>query len=358
MTTIRFQFTGEPEEAAVYELLIDAFEAEHANVRVQAEAIGGKADHLAKLVTSFAGDEALTSSSSTIREYSQFVRGAMEPIGPQLDDFEVDLGDYYDQPIEAFTFDGELQSACRRTCHHSSFTGIGSCSSVPAWRRPGVDVGGVPPGTLALTGNGHHGLGLEPSLIRLAPFVWGAGGELTDDPESPARFTLDTPAAREAMTFLVELVREDGVVPDETDLAAQDLESRFTSGKLGMLLSSRREVRHSARWRVWTGTWRRCPSAAKRPRSSTPTASVSPGRGDHLDEATQFIAFAGGPTGQGILALGGRTVPSLRSVATGAFLDPAQAPNTTRCSSMGSPSCVGRPCCRRGRRSKTSLPRS
>ena len=48
--------------------------------------------------------------------------------------------------------------------------------------------------------------------------------------------------------------------------------------------------------------------------------------GDHLDEATQFIAFAGGPTGQGILALGGRTVPSSRSVATGAFLDPAQAP--------------------------------
>ena len=110
VTTIRFQFTGEPEEAAVYELLIDAFEAEHANVRVQAEAIGGKADHLAKLVTSFAGDEALRRLPPQLSRVLPVRHcGAMEPIGPQLDDFEVDLGDYYDQPIEAFTFDGELQ---------------------------------------------------------------------------------------------------------------------------------------------------------------------------------------------------------------------------------------------------------
>lgn len=57
-TVIRFQFTGEPEEAAVYDLLIKAFEREHRDIDVRPTAIGKKSDHLAKLVTSFAGGSA------------------------------------------------------------------------------------------------------------------------------------------------------------------------------------------------------------------------------------------------------------------------------------------------------------
>ena len=270
----------------------------------------------------------LTSSSSTIASTPSSSRAARwSRSGHGSTTSSVDLDDYYDQPIEAFTFDGELQCLPQNVS-----------SLVVYWNRILFQRAGLAPPTdewtweefrqaaLALTGDGHHGLGLEPSLIRLAPFVWGAGGELTDDPESPTRFTLDTPAAREAMNFLVGLVREDRVVPDETDLAAQDLESRFTSGKLGMLLSSRREV---PAFREVAGLdWDVAPLPLGREAS---TILHSDGfclarGGDHLDEATQFIAFAGGPTGQGILALGGRTVPSLRSVASGAFLDPAQAP--------------------------------
>ena len=28
-----------------------------------------------------------------------------------------------------------------------------------------------------------HGLGVEPTIIRVAPFVWSNGGELVDDEE-------------------------------------------------------------------------------------------------------------------------------------------------------------------------------
>ena len=53
-----------------------------------------------------------------------------------------------------------------------------------------------------------YGLGVEASLIRLAPFVWSNGGELTHDPDQPTRFTLDTPESREALrNFLACRVR-------------------------------------------------------------------------------------------------------------------------------------------------------
>ena len=50
-----------------------------------------------------------------------------------------------------------------------------------------------------------YGLGVEPSIIRLTPFVWSNGGELVDDEENPTRLTLDTPAAQEAMQAFFDL---------------------------------------------------------------------------------------------------------------------------------------------------------
>jgi multiple sugar transport system substrate-binding protein len=47
----------------------------------------------------------------------------------------------------------------------------------------------------------------------------------------------------------------------------------------------------------------------------------------NIDAAADFTAYATGQQGQTLAALGGRTVPSLMSVAdSGAFLDPTQPP--------------------------------
>jgi outer membrane protein TolC len=44
-----------------------------------------------------------------------------------------------------------------------------------------------------------YGLGVEPAIIRFAPFVWSNRAELVDDEEHPTRFTLDSPAAMSAL---------------------------------------------------------------------------------------------------------------------------------------------------------------
>ena len=327
--TIQFHFTGEPEEAAVYDLLIEAFEKEHDDIDVRPTAYGSKGDLLEHLVTSFAGGSAPDLFLVNYREYAQFVtRGAIDAIGPRLDDQGVDLDEYFDLPIDAFTFDGDLQ------CLPQNISSLVVYWNKVLFERAGLE----PPAAgwtwedfretaIALTGGGLHGLGIEPSMPRLAPFVWGAGGEVVDDAESPSRLTLDTPEARRALEFLVGLVRDDKVVPSETDLAAQGLEDRFTAGKLGMFLSSRREV---PAFREVAGLdWDVAPlPVGDQPATLLHSDGFCLSRGgDHLDAATSFAAFAAGPTGQGILSFGGRTVPSLRAVAESpSFLDPTTAP--------------------------------
>jgi multiple sugar transport system substrate-binding protein len=175
-----------------------------------------------------------------------------------------------------------------------------------------------------------RGAGIDASIVRLAPFVWSAGAEVVDDPESPTRLALDEPAAKAAVRDVVELVRS-GAVPTEEEVAAQDLPTRFVTGKLGMLLSSRREV-PALREVVGLDF-----DVAPLPRRGEPVTilhsdayCLSKGAEDH-DLAGRFVAFATSTQGQTLAALSGRTVPSLRAVAESpVFLDPSRAPSRSQ----------------------------
>lgn len=324
---VTLQLSAEAEEAAVYRTLIAEFERTHPGIRIRMDAIASKSDHIQKLNTLFAGGEPPDLFLVNYREFSQYVaRGAIEPIEPLLD--SVSIEDYYPEPIDAFTYEGQLQcfpqniSSLVVYYNEALFEEAGLQRPADDWtfedfRRA----------ALALTRPGVHGAGIEPSIIRLAPFAWSNGGEIVDDPARPSRFTLEDPATREALEFLVGLVRRQEVVPSERDVAAQDLETRFATGKLGMLLSSRKETpvfreATQLRWDV-----------APLPRSSEPASilhsdayCLSRGSADN-EAAIDFVRFAIGPGGQTITAIGGRTVPSLISVAeSGAFLNPVQPP--------------------------------
>ena len=87
-----------------------------------------------------------------------------------------------------------------------------------------------------------YGLGVEPTIIRFAPFVWSNRGELVDDDENPTRFTLDSAASKSALQQFFELRTLHGVVPPDVEVEAEDDETRFLNGRMGMLLESRRLV--------------------------------------------------------------------------------------------------------------------
>lgn len=63
-----------------------------------------------------------------------------------------------------------------------------------------------------------------------------------DHPAAPTRLALDSPAAREAAQWFVDLQTRHRVVPDAVEEKSESSESRFLNGRLGMFLNSRRGV--------------------------------------------------------------------------------------------------------------------
>ena len=331
---IRFQLSGDPEEIVVYESLVKSFEKANPDITVKMVPITEKDDHLQKLATDFSAGDPPEVFLVNFREYSQFVaRGGVEAIGPHLEHMDISIDDYYEQPVEAFTYEGALQ------CMPQNISSLVVYVNLKLFKAAGVDLPkegwsweDFRAAAVALTKGDVRGAGIEPSIIRLAPFVWSNGGEIVDDPDGPTRFTLDDPAAREALEYFVSLVRDDQVVPTEEEIAAnEDLETMFAAGKLGMLLSSRRDTPEFREVRELK--WDVAPlPVAEQPAGILHSDAYCISEGsDDLDAALEFVSFATGERGETITALGGRTVPSLESVATsGAFLNPAQPPKSSQ----------------------------
>lgn len=172
-----------------------------------------------------------------------------------------------------------------------------------------------------------YGLGMEPSIVRLAPFVWMNGGDLVDDPAAPTALTLAEPATQEALAWFTELQTVHGVVPDAVAEEAESSESRFLNGRLSMIVESRRAVPEFRA--IDAFDWDVAPLPLGQARASVlhSDAYCISAAGQHKDAAWAFVEFANTLAGQTLLAGTGRTVPSRIELAESpVFLDPDAKP--------------------------------
>jgi multiple sugar transport system substrate-binding protein len=175
------------------------------------------------------------------------------------------------------------------------------------------------------------GLGTQASMARVAPFIWQNGGQLVDRPQFPTRLTIMTEQGIEAVQWFVDLGVKHKVMPDPVAEKAENSESRFQSGRLGMYLNSRARV--PAFRRITGFEWDVAPLPHGRQQ-----ATILHSDGFCMAERTRnkaaawaFIEFAMSEEGQTILAGTGRTVPSLKAVAaSSAFLNPSALPRSSR----------------------------
>lgn len=331
---VSFGFWGDPAEFDAYEGLQTQFEASHPAIDVQSQYTPGQTDYQTKLATAFGAGNPPDVFLLNFRRYGQYAAtGALEPLGPRVRDSPIlNPDDFYPQPLDAFTFNGEL------VCVPQNISSL-----VVYYNRDLFEAAGVPlprpdwtwdaflQAAIALTqdidGDGYvdqYGVGLEPSLIRFAPFIWQAGGELVDDLDRPTRLAIDTPEARAGIQFVIDLSLEHEVVPTEPEVLAEDDQSRFMNGTTAMLFQSRRATPtlrgiDDFRWDV-----------AALPAGPAGAATVLhsdafcvSAAAEDKDAAWRFVEYAVGPEGQAALAATGRTVPSLRPVAeSAAFLPP------------------------------------
>jgi len=334
---IRFLVFGEPEELEAYRNVIRAFRRVEPDIQVNLVEASDRDDLLARLSTSFAGGSPPDLFLLNYRFYGQFAaRGVLEPIESRLESSDVfQPDDFYAQALDAFRFDGEL------TCLPQNISSLVVYYNRDLFRRAGVPE--PRPGwtwndmvrkALALTkdsdGDGNidqFGLGVEPSLIRIAPFVWSNGGDVVDDQDRPTRFTLDSPAARRALEAFFDLRQLHFVIPSEEEVESEDDETRFLNGRTAMVLSSRRAT--PAFRTITSFDW----DVAPLPRHRKPAgilhsdAYCMTEASGNKTAAWRFMEFALGPVGQRITARSGRTVPSLVEVSRSpAFLDPKARP--------------------------------
>jgi multiple sugar transport system substrate-binding protein len=331
---------GDPAEKAAYEQLVTAFEAKQPGVDVALTHIPGQADYRRRLAADFAANRPSDLMLINYRRMGTFAsKGALAPLGPYLQRSSVIAkDDFYPQAIEPFHYNGTLM------CIPQNISSL-----VVYYNKNLFDQAGVPyPGDTwnwdqfletakALTrdtnGDGtidQYGVGIEPTAIRLVPFVWQNGGTVVDDPEAPTRLTLDTPEALEAVQWFVDLQAKHHVVPDAVQAEAEDSESRFQNGRTAMLFESRRAVPTLREIEGFDWDVAALPQGDQRASILHSDAYCMAAQTQNKDAAWRFVEFANSPQGQQIIAGTGRTVPSLRSVAESPlFLEPSDRPQNS-----------------------------
>ena len=328
---ITFQVTGDPEETRVYRELAEIYQRETGR-EVEVVEVPERDVHLAKLATSFSAGRPPDVFLINYRHMGGLAaRGAIDPAGPRVDGSEAFAReDFYPLPLQAFEFGGELQCVPQNASSLAVYYNVDAFreAGVPA-PRPSWSYEQFAAAAAKLTGDGRHGVGIDVSLIRTAPWIWGAGGELVDDEESPTRLLLDTPEGRRGLERLLAL-RRNGWSPTADEADAKPVDERFLDGSVAMFMSSRRDV---PLLRSITGfEWDVAPfPTAAEPASVLHSDGFCMAKGADAEAAWDWIEFALGPEGQEVLARSGRSVPSLRSVAESpAFLDPGDPPTSSQ----------------------------
>ena len=332
---------AEPEELPAYRQLVAEFERAEPSVDVRLVPFGEREDLLARLSTSFSGGTPPDLFLLNYRFIGQYAsRGVLEPIQERLASSDVfSREDFFPQALEAFTFD-DIQ-----TCLPQNVSSLVVYYNKDLFAEAGLDgppdnwtffdmVGLARNLTVDRNGDGapdQYGLGVESSIIRMAPFIWSNGGTLVDDEAAPTRFTLEEPAAVEVMQSFFDLREEYRVIPTEQEIEAQSDEDRFLNGSTAMVLASRRETPsfrtiESFEWDVAPLPVFQEPAGVLHSDAYCMTQASS-----NKDAAWRFMEFALGPEGQRITAEAGRTVPSLMEVANSdVFLDSSEPPASSQ----------------------------
>ena len=336
--TITVQISGSPGEAQAYKSLAVAFEAAVPHAKVNLVVVPSAGDHVAKLVTAFSGGTPPDLFLLNYRRFGQFAaRGVIEPVGPLLAKSDrAKPQDFYAEALDSFRAHGQLMCMPTNISNQVVYYNKGM------FKRFGV----VEPGeggwkweqflaaakqlTRDTNGDGKtdvYGLGVEPEFVRLAPFVWQAGGEVVDDVVNPSKTTMLGPKELRALKFFIELRRVHRVVPSKAEFASEDLEARFTNDRLGMLIESRR-ITPTLR-DVPNLDWDVAPLPADAQAATMLHSDAFCIAKASKDKTTafRFVEFATGPEGASLLARTGRTVPSHVATSRGNdFLAPGSKP--------------------------------
>lgn len=339
---VRFMTNEDPEELGGFRDLITAFAKVQPNVKVTLQNIPDDDAFNKALAADFAAKTPPDVFVINYRFFGQFaIKGALQPIDTYIANSKVyKPADFYPAALQAFQFKGQQYCIPQNLSSLEVYYNkkLFAAANVPL-PKAGWTWNDFLSAAKALTkdtnGDGkpdQYGAGIAVSTVRLAPFIWAHGGELVDDVNRPTRLTIDSPAAREALQWFVNLQVKEHVVPSRSDEATQDSQTRFEHGTLAMFFQSR-VITPELRDTIKDFEWDVAPFPGDK---HTATILHSDGYcmtagSKNKDAAWAFIEFANGPVGQSTIVASGRTVPSLQAIAQSpAFLGQNESPANSK----------------------------
>ena len=338
---VSFMVFGDPAELAAYESLVAAYEARYPASEIELIHIPGQGDYRQRLAADFAAGTPSDVVLINYRRYASLAaRGALEPLGPYLTRSNmIQPSDFYPEAIEPFRWEGELmcipQNLSSLVVYYSQAAfdqaGLAYPSDDWTWDEFLQTAQALTEDSDGDGQSDRFGVGVEASLLRVAPFIWQAGGDLVDDPAHPTRLALDTAEARRALQWFADLQVTHRVAPGRVEEEAESSEDRFLNGRLAMFLNSRRGVPTYREVQGFVWDVAALPQDRKRAGILHSDAYCMPASASNQDAIWRFIEFANSAEGQAIVAASGRTVPSLRAVAESpAFLDATARPANSK----------------------------
>jgi len=334
---IQFLAWGGTSLLPAYQSLVGLYEQRFPGQTVDFVGLPSQADAQKRLATDFTGGtpaDVIVLSYLDLAGYAS--RGLLAPVAPYLANSPVlNTSQFFQESLGPFIYNRQLQ------CLPQNISGLVVYYNRSLFRQAGVPEPGSrwtwdqfldTARALTRPASGgqpeQYGLGLEPTLIDFAPFIWQGKGTLVDNNLWPTELAFNAPAVLTATTWLVSLQTQYHVAPDSQAELAASSQQRFMDGTLAMLIGPRDDV--PVYRQITAFDW----DVASLPESGGRRTNVILADGYCLSAAAprkaaawQFIEFADSPEGQAILAKSGAMLPALTAVAkSSAFLDPGAKP--------------------------------
>lgn len=150
-------------------------------------------------------------------------------------------------------------------------------------------------------------------MYSLIPWIWMFGGD-TIDP-TMTRCTLDTPAGRQTLAFLRDLIYKEHVAPRSSEFTGMGGNVMFMTGRLGMTLDGVWAMPFMRQTDIdWDVTFLPRGPAGRFSRGTWDGVAMYR-KSKHKEEAWRFIQFITGERGQYHVAQTGRAIPPRKSQA-------------------------------------------
>lgn len=319
-TTIRYSVWGTPTELPPYYEIIDEFEAENPDIKV--ELISAPwSSYFDKIQTMMAANDAPdVMFLHTIPSWA--AKDVLEDLSQFIHDSNFPIEAYNQDLLSTFSYQGKIYGFPRD-----------NDTSVLFYNKDLFDEAGVAypdyswnwdkllDASQKLTKRDEGGRTIQYALVlernKWQLWVYMNDGQLVDDLDHPTKCLLNERKAVEAIQFLRDLVLEYKVIPSPAGLAQLGSSAElFTTGRVAMVISNAAQIasfltNENLRFGIAP-----LPYRISRANTLGGAGFVMYSKSEHKEEAWKFMEFLCGPQGQSIFAKSGDAVPAMNTPET------------------------------------------